>query len=86
VKITNRDAGAITGWSLGWSFANGQQITNSWNGKASQSGAAVTVTNEGWNGTIAAGGSVDFGFQASWQGSNVAPTGFTLNGRSCSSG
>ncbi|ROP36774.1 cellulose binding domain-containing protein [Saccharothrix texasensis] len=86
VKITNRDSRAITGWNLGWTFANGQQITNSWNGKASQSGAAVTVTNEGWNGTIGAGGSVDFGFQASWQGSNVAPTGFTLNGRSCFSG
>ncbi|ONI80543.1 xyloglucanase [Saccharothrix sp. ALI-22-I] len=85
VKITNWTAGAVTGWSLGWSFANGQRITNSWNGKASQSGAAVTVTNEGWNGTIAAGGSVDFGFQASWQGSNVTPTGFTLNGRACSS-
>ncbi|MFE2756144.1 cellulose binding domain-containing protein [Actinosynnema sp. NPDC059335] len=85
VKITNQGAGAITGWNLGWSFANGQRITNSWNGKASQSGAAVTVSNEGWNGTIAAGGSVDFGFQASWQGSNVSPAGFTLNGRSCSS-
>jgi hypothetical protein len=86
VRITNRADTAVTGWSLGWSFANGQKITNSWNGKASQNGAAVTVSNEGWNGTIAAGSTVEFGFQASWQGSNVAPTGFTLNGRTCSAG
>ncbi len=86
VKITNKGAGPITGWSLGWSFANGQRITNSWNGRASQDGAAVTMTNEGWNGTIAAGSTVEFGFQASWQGSNVAPTSFTLNGRHCSAG
>ncbi|MFD1147781.1 cellulose binding domain-containing protein [Saccharothrix hoggarensis] len=86
VKITNRGTSAVTGWNLGWSFANGQKIVHSWNGKVSQSGAAVTVTNEGWNGTIGAGRSVDFGFQASWQGSNVAPTGFTLNGRTCSLG
>ncbi|PSL53803.1 cellulose binding domain-containing protein [Saccharothrix carnea] len=85
VKITNRANAPVTGWRLGWSFPNGQKITNSWNGKASQVGAAVTVTNEGWNGTIAAGSTVEFGFQASWQGSNAAPTGFTLNGRSCSS-
>ncbi|QFZ18055.1 cellulose-binding domain-containing protein [Saccharothrix syringae] len=86
VRITNRGTGALTGWTLGWSFPTGQRVTNSWNGRASQSGAAVSVSNEGWNGTVAAGGTVEFGFQASWQGSNVAPTGFTLNGRSCSAG
>jgi xyloglucan-specific exo-beta-1,4-glucanase len=86
VKITNRGSAAVNGWNLKWTFANGQKITNIWNGKVSQDGAAVTVTNEGWNGTIGAGGSVEFGFQASWQGSNVAPTGFTLNGGTCSLG
>lgn len=84
VKITNRGVLPVQGWSLGWSFANDQKITNSWNGKVSQSGAAVTVTNEGWNATVQPGSSVEFGFQASWQGSNVAPTRFSLNGVTCS--
>ncbi|ATE53401.1 cellulose binding domain-containing protein [Actinosynnema pretiosum] len=84
VRITNRGATAVTGWALKWTYASGQRVTSAWNGKAAQSGAEVTVTNEGWNGTIGAGGAVEFGFQASWQGSNANPAAFTLNGGSCS--
>src|SRR5262249_37445464 len=32
---------------------------------------------------VPAGGSINFGFNANWSGSHPAPTGFTLNGRSC---
>jgi hypothetical protein len=84
VKITNTGVNALSRWALKFTFPSGQVISNAWNGKASQTDAVVTVTNEGWNGTIPAGGSVEFGFQASWQGSNVNPTGYTLNGGPCS--
>jgi cellulose 1,4-beta-cellobiosidase len=89
VKITNNGSSAIQGWTLGWSFANGQQITGSWNATVSQSGANVTASNpaSNWNGTIGAnGGSASFGFQATHTGTNAVPTSFTLNGVACNGG
>ncbi|WP_198166808.1 cellulose binding domain-containing protein, partial [Micromonospora rifamycinica] len=84
VTIRNTGTSAISGWNLRWSFANGQQVNQAWGGTYTQSGAQVTVTNAGWNGTIAAGGSANFGFISTWSGGNTAPTAFTLNGQECS--
>ena len=52
---TGRDA-AISRWTVTWTFANGQTITQLWNGTVSTSGSAVTVTNVSYNGTVPAGG------------------------------
>jgi len=82
VKITS--AKAVNGWTLVWSFANGQQITQIWSALQTQSGAVVTARNESYNGTIAAGGSASFGFLGSWTTTNAKPTAFTLNGSACS--
>jgi hypothetical protein len=49
----------------------------------SQSGEAVTITNEPYNGTIAAGGNTSLGFQGTWTNSDATPTAFTVNGVSC---
>jgi Cellulose binding domain len=83
--ITNTGTTAINGWTLQFSFANGQAVTQGWNGTFSQSGSAVTVTNLSYNGTIPAGGSPSSepGFNGSWTGTNAAPTAFTLNGTAC---
>jgi cellulase/cellobiase CelA1 len=83
VTITNTGSTAINGWTLSWSFANGQTITQLWNGSYTQSGSAVSVTNVSYNGTIAPGGTTNFGFNGSWSGSNAAPTSFVLNGETC---
>ena len=86
VKITNNGSTAIQGWALTWSFANGQQITNSWNATVVQTGANVSASNPAgnWNGTIGAnGGSVSFGFQAMHTGTNARPASFVLNGVAC---
>jgi cellulase/cellobiase CelA1 len=86
VRVTNRSATPVTGWTLRWSFPNGQVVTSLWNGTVTQSGAAVTVTNAAYNGTLAGnGGSAEVGFQASWTGTNGRPAAFTLNGASCAS-
>ena len=82
VKITNGGA-AVTGWTLIWSFPSGQAVTQLWNGVATESGAAVTVTNASFNADIATGGTVDVGFTASLTGANTTPASFTLNGVSC---
>ena len=72
IVITNTGTTAINGWSLQFSFANGQTITQLWNGSFTQSGSAVTVTNLSYNASIAPGGSLSSapGFNGSWSGSN----------------
>ncbi|HEY1256187.1 MAG TPA: cellulase family glycosylhydrolase [Terracidiphilus sp.] len=76
---------AITSWTLSWSFANGQTVSSLWNGNVTQSGANVTVTNESYNGSIAAGGSLTgIGFNGTWNGvTNAVPASFSLNGTAC---
>jgi cellulose 1,4-beta-cellobiosidase len=82
VTVTNNSA-AKSSWSVKWSYAGNQKVTNGWNAKISQNGAAVTAANESYNATLATGGSVSFGFQASYSGTNAIPTTFTLDGVTC---
>jgi mannan endo-1,4-beta-mannosidase len=84
VTIRNTAAAPTNGWNLQWSFANGQVISQLWHGIVAQDGARVQVRNESWNPVIAAGGSLNLGFSASHNGTNTAPTSFTLNGVACS--
>ena len=79
----NNGSAAIDGWTLAWNFTGNQQITNMWNGTYTQSGTAVTVKNLSYNNMIPAKGSVSFGFNLSYSGTNTKPTGFTLNGTAC---
>jgi endo-1,4-beta-xylanase len=63
---------ALTGWTLTWTWPGSQKITSAWNAEWSQSGAAVTAGDVGWNGSVAAGQSREaFGFVAS--GPSTAP-------------
>ncbi|MEV4455831.1 cellulase family glycosylhydrolase [Microbispora sp. NPDC049633] len=76
----------INGWKLTWSFPAGQTITQLWNGTPTQSGSQVTVTNLSYNGALPSGGSTEFGFNGSWNGSNPKPSSFALNGVTCTGG
>ena len=83
VGVTNL-GGAISGWTLTWSFADGQTITDLWDGTSTQSGANVSVTNASYNGAVPAGSSTSFGFNGSWNNvANAVPTSFALNGTPC---
>src|ERR1019366_1804906 len=55
ISITNTSSTAINGWSLKFSFPNGQTVTQLWNGSVTQSGSAVTITNASYNASIPAG-------------------------------
>ncbi|MPY64706.1 cellulose binding domain-containing protein [Streptomyces spongiae] len=83
VQLTNTGTSAWSGWSLNWSFPNGQTVSQAWNAAYTQSGSGVTAKNVGWNGTVAAGSSVGFGFTGSWSGANGKPTVFQLGDQSC---
>ncbi|MEV4625381.1 cellulose-binding domain-containing protein [Micromonospora sp. NPDC049523] len=83
VRVTN-GATPVTGWTVRWTYpAADQRITNGWSAQVSQAGAVVTATNAGWNGSLPAGGSTEFGVQGTFGASNPAPTGFTLDGVPC---
>ena len=87
ITIDNTGTTAWTSWTLTWTFANGQTITSLWNGIETQSGAVVTVKNEPYNGSVAAGGNVQgVGFNGAWNGTtNAVPTSFAVNGTTCGS-
>ncbi len=75
----------VTAWTLTWTFAGNQRVTSAWNSAVTQPTGqpVVSASNLSWNGTVAAGGSVQFGFQATYSGSNPVPVNFALNGTGC---
>ncbi len=78
VTVTVQNGSAPrTSWQVGWSFPNGQVITQLWNASYTQSGSAVTARSLAYNGALTANASTSFGFTASWTGANGAPTGLT---------
>ncbi|MGC4837701.1 non-reducing end alpha-L-arabinofuranosidase family hydrolase [Micromonospora vinacea] len=85
VAITNL-GDPLSSWTLTWSYGAGQTVTQSWNTSLTQSGAAVTAKNVGYNGAVPTNGTVSFGFNGSWTGSNPDPTSFALNGVACTGG
>lgn len=60
---------AIGSWTVGFTFPGTQTITQLWSGKSTTSGSLVTVKNESYNGSVAAGDYTTFGFL----GSGAAP-------------
>jgi glucuronoarabinoxylan endo-1,4-beta-xylanase len=82
VTLTNL-GDPLTSWALTWSYTAGQTVTQAWNTTLAQSGAAVTARNVSYNGAVASNGTVSFGFNGSWTGSNPAPTSFAVNGVAC---
>ncbi|MGV9372232.1 rhamnogalacturonan lyase family protein [Micromonospora tulbaghiae] len=83
VTVTNL-GDPVNGWTLGWSFAAGQQVVQAWNATVSQSGAQVSARDAGYNAAIGTGGTANFGFNGSWNdASNPVPAAFTLNGTAC---
>ncbi|MCL6590508.1 MAG: cellulose binding domain-containing protein [Firmicutes bacterium] len=84
VTIINNSTTTVNGWTLAWTFPGNQTITNLWNGIYTQSGASVSVKDAGYNASIpAGGGSVNFGFNLNYSGTNAKPASFTLNGTAC---
>jgi endo-1,4-beta-xylanase len=83
VKLTNTGTVPYLNWYVSWQFGAGQTITQLWNGSLTETGNGAIVRNTSWNGQVAAGASVSFGFLGSWTGGNPVPTAFGSNGKSC---
>ncbi|MFC6014694.1 chitinase [Plantactinospora solaniradicis] len=81
--ITNGGASTINGWSVAFDLPAGTTLGSYWDALLTSSGQRHTFTNRSWNGTIAPGASVSFGFLGAGSGS---PANCTLNGASCGGG
>ncbi|MEQ0564517.1 cellulase family glycosylhydrolase [Amycolatopsis sp. NEAU-NG30] len=87
VTVVNTGATTVNGWTLAFTFPGGQQVTlPGWGATFAQSGSAVTAKNLSWNGTLAPNASAGIGFNGTYSGTNPAPTSFTLNGSTCTTG
>jgi endoglucanase len=84
VTVTNTGTAAINGWTLTFTLASGQTIVSGWNATYSPTSGTVTATNASYNGALPSGGSATIGYQANHNGNAAAPTGFRLNGATCS--
>lgn len=62
VRLTAGSSG-LSGWRAALTLPAGAAVSNAWNATASGTAGAVTFTNAAWNGTLAPGGSTEFGFQ-----------------------
>lgn len=82
VTVTN-GATALSSWTLSWHYAGTQAVTSAWNATVHQSGTAVTAESLSYNASLPAGGTVTFGLQGTYSGTNPVPTDFALNGVSC---
>ncbi|GAA2588221.1 MULTISPECIES: GH12 family glycosyl hydrolase domain-containing protein [Streptomyces] len=83
VTVTNTGTSAVDGWRLAFTLPSGQRITNAWNASVTPSGGEVRATGASHNARIAPGGSLSFGFQATYSGTFTEPAGFRLNDAAC---
>ncbi|MBK3630093.1 cellulose binding domain-containing protein [Streptomyces sp. MBT49] len=81
--VTVTTAVTLDSWRVAWSFRDGQRIDQMWDASVAQNGSRVTATAADYNRSVAANGTLTFGFLASWQKKNTAPYAFTVNGRAC---
>lgn len=82
IRLTAGDT-PLNGWRLEWTYAGDQRITNAWNAQVTQTGASVTAVNVGYNASVPAGGSVEFGVQGTYQTSAAPPTGIAIPSAGC---
>jgi mannan endo-1,4-beta-mannosidase len=83
IVLRNTGTTRIDGWTLAFTFADGQKVTNMWGGTPSQDGGKVSVSPASYTSTVPAKGSVTVGFTAARGSTNTAPTTFTLDGSAC---
>lgn len=81
VRITNKSAVPLNGWSVSWKYTDGSQVTNLWN--ANLSGVnPYSATGLSWNSVIQPGQTAEFGFQGN-KGSSTSAQVPQVSGAVC---
>ncbi|MFC9792817.1 glycosyl hydrolase family 18 protein [Streptomyces sp. NPDC127584] len=78
--VKNTGTTTLSSWTVEWDFPANTKVTSAWDATVTSAANHVTAKNLGWNGTLAPGASVSFGFNGSGTG---APSGCKLNGAAC---
>ncbi|KOG24657.1 MULTISPECIES: glycoside hydrolase family 18 chitinase [Streptomyces] len=78
--IKNTGTTTISSWTVEWDYPAGTSVTSAWDATVTSSGTHWTAKNVGWNGTLAPGASVSFGYNGAGPG---APSGCKINGAAC---
>ncbi|MFI6233362.1 CotH kinase family protein [Micromonospora sp. NPDC050784] len=73
VRVT-AGTSAINNWTVTWTLASGQSVTQAWNATVTSQGSVVTARNVAYNGALGAGASTAFGFLGSSTGTPGTPT------------
>src|SRR5688572_12732547 len=79
ITIKNDTGAPINGWNVNWQYST-NRINGSWNANFSGSNP-YSASNISWNGSIAVGQSVSFGFQGTKNGGAAERP--TVNGAAC---
>jgi len=79
IALKNNGTTAVNGWNLEFDLPHA--ITSVWNATlVSRVGNHYTIRDAGWNGSIAPGATVSFGFQGTPGNVQTQPTNYKLNG------
>ncbi|MEV8392283.1 MULTISPECIES: glycoside hydrolase family 18 chitinase [unclassified Streptomyces] len=81
--VKNTGTTSLSSWTVEWDFPAGTAVTSGWDADITGAANHWTAKNKTWNGTLAPGATVTFGFNGTGSG---APTGCKLNGGSCDGG
>ncbi|WP_405872719.1 endo-1,4-beta-xylanase [Streptomyces zaomyceticus] len=77
VTLRNTGTAPLNGWTVRWTQPAGQRVTQAWNATVTQTGAEVTASHLSYNAAVPPGGTVAFGFNGSWSGTNPPPAALT---------
>ncbi|MER7464864.1 glycosyl hydrolase family 18 protein [Streptomyces sp. NPDC097981] len=81
--VKNTGTTTLTSWTVEWDYPSGTTVTSAWDATVTSSGTHWTGKNVGWNGTLAPGATISFGFNGAGPG---APGGCKVNGGPCDGG
>ncbi|MEU4351590.1 glycosyl hydrolase family 18 protein [Streptomyces sp. NPDC023838] len=78
--VKNTGTTTLTSWTVEWDYPSGTSVTSFWDADVTHDANHWTARNKSYNGTLAPGAAVTFGFNGAGAG---APSGCKLNGGSC---
>ena len=79
IHLSNSQATSVPNWQLQFDF--NRKLTSIWDAAiVSHVNDHYVIRGAAWDSTLAAGGTLDFGFVGSGSGATAAPTNFVVNG------
>ncbi|WP_443065873.1 glycosyl hydrolase family 18 protein [Streptomyces sp. NBC_00503] len=81
--VKNTGTTTLSSWTVEWDYPAGTSVTSAWDADVTSSGNHWTGKNKSYNGSLAPGATISFGFNGAGPG---APSGCKVNGGTCDGG